>query len=173
VASLALTTSVRRFEEEWPAAVVTGPGIVRLLVRTSSGRAHLVEVDGAEQPLVARPIYDRETLRAFAAETVRLANQWHLSNPKLLAKPLPVFCPISRENPLALGVPPLRGRADRRNRPSVHGTAGAEAEHRVRAGTGARPRFRWTILNAASAAFSASTRPNPAPDHFACRPARA
>jgi hypothetical protein len=93
-----------RFEEEWPAAVVTGPGIVRLLVRTSSGRAHLVEVDGAEQPLVARPIYDRETLRAFAAETVRLANQWPPVEPETSRKALAGLLPHFEGDPLALGV---------------------------------------------------------------------
>src|SRR5581483_3728100 len=36
-----------RFESEWPAGVVTGAGIVRLVVRVSSGRAHIFEVDGA------------------------------------------------------------------------------------------------------------------------------
>ena len=54
-----------RFEEEWPAGIVTGAGIVRLIVRVSPGRAHIVDVDGADQPLVARPIFDRETLQGF------------------------------------------------------------------------------------------------------------
>jgi hypothetical protein len=61
-----------RFEEEWPAGIVTGAGIVRLVVRISPGRAQIFEVDGADQPLVARPSFDRETLKAFAAEIVRL-----------------------------------------------------------------------------------------------------
>src|SRR5207245_8672820 len=57
-----------RFEDEWPAGIVSGAGIVRLVVRVSMGRAHLFEVDGADQPVVARPIFDRETLKSFAAE---------------------------------------------------------------------------------------------------------
>jgi hypothetical protein len=44
-----------RFESEWPAGIVSGEGIVRLLVRVSPGRAHIFEVDGADQPLVLAP----------------------------------------------------------------------------------------------------------------------
>jgi serine/threonine protein kinase len=93
-----------RFEEEWPTGVVTGSGIVRLLVRTSSGRAHLVEVDGADQPLVARPIYDRKTLFDFAAETVRLASQWPPVEPETARKTLAGLLPHFEGDALALGV---------------------------------------------------------------------
>jgi serine/threonine protein kinase len=93
-----------RFEEEWPAGVVTGAGIVRLLVRVSSGRAHLFEVDGADQPLVARPLFDRETLKAFAAEVVRLAGQWPPVEPDSARRTLAGLLPHFEGDPLALGV---------------------------------------------------------------------
>lgn len=93
-----------RFEDEWPAGVVTGAGMVRLVVRVSTGRAHVFEVDGADQPLVARPLYDRETLRAFAAEVVRLAGQWPPVEPDTARKTLAGLLPHFDRDPLALGV---------------------------------------------------------------------
>ncbi len=93
-----------RFEDEWPAGVVTGAGIVRLLVRVSSGRAQIFEVDGADQPLVARPAFDRETLRSFAAEVVRLAGQWPPVEPDSARRTLAGLLPHFEGDPLALGV---------------------------------------------------------------------
>ena len=92
-----------RFEQEWPAGVVSGAGIVRLLVRVSSGRVHLVEVDGADQPLVARPIFDADTLRAFAGEVVRLAGQWPPVEPESARRTLASLLPYFDGDPLALG----------------------------------------------------------------------
>lgn len=94
----------QRFESEWPSGVVTGEGIVRLLVRVSSGRAHIFEVDGADQPLVARPIFDRETVKAFAAEVVRLAGQWPPVEPDTARRTLAGLLPHFDGDPLALGV---------------------------------------------------------------------
>lgn len=94
----------QRFESEWPAGVVTGEGIVRLLVRVTPGRAHLFEVDGADQPLVARPIFDRETVKAFAAEVVRLAGQWPPVEPDTARRTLAGLLPHFDGDPLALGV---------------------------------------------------------------------
>lgn len=94
----------QRFESEWPAGVVTGAGIVRLLVRITPGRAHILEVDGAEQPLVARPIFDRETAKAFAAEVVRLAGQWPPVEPDTARRTLAGLLPHFDGDPLALGV---------------------------------------------------------------------
>ncbi len=93
-----------RFEEEWPAGIVTGAGIVRLLVRLSSGRAHLVEVDGADEPLVARPVFDRDTLRSFSGEVVRLAGQWPPVEPDTARRTLSSLLPHFDRDPLALGV---------------------------------------------------------------------
>lgn len=93
----------RRFESEWPAGVVTGEGIVRLLVRVTPGRAQIFEVDGAEQPLVARPIFDRETVKAFAAEVVRLAGQWPPVEPDSARRTLAGLLPHFSGDPLALG----------------------------------------------------------------------
>lgn len=94
-----------RFEEEWPAGVVSGTGIVRLLVRISSGRAHMVDdVDGAACALVARPIFDRDTLRAFAAEVGRLAGQWPPVEPESARRTLSGLLPHFDGDPLALGV---------------------------------------------------------------------
>jgi serine/threonine protein kinase len=94
----------QRLESEWPAGVVTGEGIVRLLVRVTPGRAHLFEVDGAEQPLVARPHFDRETVKAFAAEVVRLAGQWPPVEPDTARRTLAGLLPHFGGDPLALGV---------------------------------------------------------------------
>lgn len=94
----------QRFEEEWPAGVITGAGVVRLLVRISSGRAHMVEVDGADMPLVARPVFDRDTLRAFSAEVVRLAGQWPPVEPDSARRTLSGLLPSFDGDPLALGV---------------------------------------------------------------------
>jgi hypothetical protein len=77
---------------------------VRLLVRISSGRAHLVEVDGADMPLVARPIFDRETLRAFAAEVNHLAGHWPPVEPETARRTLAGLLPHFDGDPLALGV---------------------------------------------------------------------
>lgn len=93
----------QRFESEWPAGVVTGEGIVRLLIRVSPGRAQVFEVDGAEQPLVARPIFDRETVKAFAAEVVRLAGQWPPVEPDSARRTLAGLLPHFSGDPLALG----------------------------------------------------------------------
>jgi serine/threonine protein kinase len=92
-----------RFESEWPAGVVTGEGIVRLLVRIT-GRAHLLKVDGAEQPLVARPSFDPETIKAFAAEVVRLASQWPPIEPDTARRTLAGLLSDFDHDPLALGV---------------------------------------------------------------------
>lgn len=94
----------QRFESEWPAGIVTGEGTVRLLVRVTPGRAHLFEVDGAEQPLLARPIFDRETVKAFAAEVVRLAGQWPPVEPDTARRTLAGLLPHFDGDPLALGV---------------------------------------------------------------------
>lgn len=93
-----------RFESEWPAGVVTGAGIVRVLVRVTPGRAHVIEVDGADQPLLARPTFDRETVRAFAAEVVRLAGQWPPVEPETARRTLAGLLPHFDGDPLALGV---------------------------------------------------------------------
>ena len=93
-----------RFEDEWPAGSVTGSGIVRLVLRVSMGRAHMFEVDGADQPLVARPAFDRETLKAFAAEVVRLAGQWPPVEPETARRTLAGLLSHFDGDPLALGV---------------------------------------------------------------------
>lgn len=93
-----------RFEDEWPAGIVTGAGIVRLLVRVSLGRSQMIEVDGSDQPLVVRPAFDRETLRAFAAEVVRLAGQWPPVEPDTARRTLASLLSHFDGDPLALGV---------------------------------------------------------------------
>ena len=94
----------QRFEEEWPSGMVPGAGIVRLLVRLSSARAQLVEIDGAEVPLVARASFDRDILRAFSAEVVRLAGQWPLVEPESARRTLSVLLSHYNGDPLSLGV---------------------------------------------------------------------
>lgn len=93
-----------RFEAEWPAGIVSGTGIVRLLVRVSAGRSHVVDVDGASQPLVARPIFDRDTLRAFAGEVLRLAAHWPPIEPESVRRTLAALLPHFDRDPIELGV---------------------------------------------------------------------
>jgi serine/threonine protein kinase len=92
-----------RLEEEWPAGVISGEGLVRLLVRISSGRALLVEVDGVDSPLVARSAFDRDTLRAFSAEVVRVAGQWPPVEPGTARRTLAALLPHYDGDPLSLG----------------------------------------------------------------------
>jgi len=94
----------RRFEKEWPASLVTGAGIVRLLGRLSSGRIHLIDVDGADDPVVARTSFDRDTLCAFTAEATRLASQWPPVEPDSARRTLAVLLPQYDGDPLGLAV---------------------------------------------------------------------
>jgi serine/threonine protein kinase len=93
-----------RFEEEWPAGMVSGAGVLRLLIKLSAGRAQLVEVDGVEEPIVARPSFDKETLNAFSAELTRLASQWPPVEPETARRSLGMLLPHFDGDPLSLGV---------------------------------------------------------------------
>lgn len=93
-----------RFETEWPAGIVTGEGVVRLLVRVTPGRAHLLDVGDTAQPVLARPTFDRDTLRAFAAAVARLAAQWPPVEPDTARRTLAGLLPHFGGDPLALGV---------------------------------------------------------------------
>lgn len=94
----------RRFEEDWPAGVVTGAGIVRLLVAISRGHADLFEISGVDEPLVVEPKFDRDTLQAFAAEVFRLANKWPPDEPDSIRRTLAGRLPHFTGDHLALGV---------------------------------------------------------------------
>lgn len=94
----------RRLEEIWPAGMVTGAGMARLLARVSPGRAHLSEVDGAAQPILARPLFDRETLKGFLVETERLAQHWPPMDAQAARTALSAFLPHYPGDPLALAV---------------------------------------------------------------------
>lgn len=93
----------RRFEEAWPAGLLTGEGILRLLLRLQTDRAHLIEVDGADFPLVATSAFDRPTLRAFTAEVTRLATHWPPLDADTARRALAVLLPHYPGDPLALG----------------------------------------------------------------------
>jgi serine/threonine protein kinase len=101
---LRLQEIAERFENEWPAGVVTGEGIVRLLVRVTPGRAQLLDVDGADDCLLVRPIFDRDTVKAFVAEVSRLAGQWPPVEPDTARRTLAGLLPHFDGDPLALGV---------------------------------------------------------------------
>lgn len=94
----------QRLESEWPAGVVTGAGMVRLIVRVTPGRAHIFEVEAAGESLVARPIFDRDTVKAFTAEVVRIAGQWPPVEPDSARRTLGGVLPHFEGDPLALGV---------------------------------------------------------------------
>jgi len=93
-----------RFEEEWPGGIVSGAGIVRLLLRTSPGLAQIVELDGIDVPVVAHLAFDKETLRAFSREVVRLASQWPPVEPETSRRALAGLLSHFDGDPLALGV---------------------------------------------------------------------
>jgi hypothetical protein len=82
--------------------VVSGEGMVRLLVRLSPGRVHLVDVHG--EVLVARTAFDRATLHGFVAEVNRLAAQWPPVEPETARRALSFTLPEYPGDPLALGV---------------------------------------------------------------------
>jgi serine/threonine protein kinase len=92
-----------RFEAEWPAGAVTGAGFVRLLIRVSPGRAHIVE-EGVGAPVVARPVFDKDTLRAFVAEVDHLAKRWPPVDPDAARRSLAALMPYFEGDPLSLGV---------------------------------------------------------------------
>lgn len=91
-----------RFEESWRAESVRGEGLIRLLVRVSTGRFHVVEVEGVDEAIVARPAFDRPTLRAFAAEAIRLAGQWPPVDPMSARRALAALLPGYDRDPLNL-----------------------------------------------------------------------
>jgi serine/threonine protein kinase len=93
-----------RFAAEWSPGAVTGAGMVRLLVRLSGGRTHLLEVDAADEPVLALPTFDRDLLRAFTAEVLRLASQWPPIEPDSARRTLSALLPDFSGDPLALGV---------------------------------------------------------------------
>ena len=92
-----------RLEQAWPAGIVTGAGMIRLLSRVSAGRVQCFEVDGADQPIVARPIFDRDAVRAFTPEVVRLAGQWPPIEPESVRRTLSGLLPHFEGDPLELG----------------------------------------------------------------------
>lgn len=94
----------QRFEEEWPGGMVTGAGMVRLLVRLASARAQLLDVDGVAVPLVARASFDRNTLCAFSAEVARVAGQWPPVEPETARRTLSPLLPHYDRDPLSLGM---------------------------------------------------------------------
>jgi len=55
-------------------------------------------------PIVARPVFDRDTLRSFAAEVMRIASQWPPMEPESARRSLSSFLPHFDRDPLALGV---------------------------------------------------------------------
>lgn len=93
----------RRLEDEWPAGVVSGAAIVRLLARVSAGR-QVHELEGAEGPVLARTGFDRATLTAFVHEVGRVAAQWPPVAPESARRALAALLPHYDGDPLALGV---------------------------------------------------------------------
>ena len=99
-----LSDAAARFEETWPPGAVRGDGLIRLLARVSTGRFHLLEIDGVEQPILARPAFDRATLRGFAAEALRLAGQWPPVDPISARRSISALLPGYERDALGLAV---------------------------------------------------------------------
>lgn len=93
----------QRLEEEWPAGLISGVGFVRLLIRLSGGRVHPVEVEGSNIELIARPKFDRETLRSFAEEVMRVAGRWPPIEPESARRTLAALLPHYDGDALTLG----------------------------------------------------------------------
>jgi hypothetical protein len=70
----------------------------------STGRFHLLDIDGVEAPILARPAYDRPTLRAFWAEAIRLASQWPPVDPVSARRALAALLPGYELDALSLAV---------------------------------------------------------------------
>ncbi len=94
----------RRFEGTWPADQITGQGMVRLLVKLSPGRFHILEIATLNSPVVAYPIYDLETLQRFAREVHRLAEPWPPLEPEAVRRSLSGFLPNYLGDPIDLGL---------------------------------------------------------------------
>lgn len=99
-----LEEAALRFEETWPPGLIRGEGLIRLVERVSTGRLDIVEIDGVEGPVLARPAFDRQTLRAFSAEVTRLAGQWPPVEPGSARRSLAALLPGYDRDPLVLGV---------------------------------------------------------------------
>ncbi len=93
-----------RLESAWPGGLVRGSGLMRLIVRVSGGRLSLMDLDGVDGGALARPIFDRPTLRAFVHETTRLASLWPPQEPGATRRALAALLPHYQGDPLALAV---------------------------------------------------------------------
>jgi serine/threonine protein kinase len=94
----------KRFERFWPAGMVTGSGLIRLLVRISPGRVHLLDLEGTAAPLLAHPMFDRDTLRAFVAEAIHLAERWPPLEPETVRRSLSTLMPHFSGDPVDLAL---------------------------------------------------------------------
>ena len=93
-----------RFEESWPADLVRGAGVLRLLCHLSAGAYHVVTVDGGAGPILARPVFDRDALRGFCLAVVELARKWPPEEADSARRTLAARLPHFGGDALALGV---------------------------------------------------------------------
>lgn len=84
-----------RLEDQWVPGQVTGRGIVRLLIKTQNTRLQAFTADGVDGVVLARPSFDKNAVRAFVTEVLRLTRTWPPveSDParRTLAATLPEF----------------------------------------------------------------------------------
>ena len=65
-----------RLEDQWLPGLVTGRGLVRLLVKTQNTRLQAFPVDGVDGLVLARPSLAKDAVRTFVGEVFRLAKAW-------------------------------------------------------------------------------------------------
>ncbi|MEZ4399111.1 MAG: protein kinase [Kofleriaceae bacterium] len=65
-----------RLEDQWLPGLVSGRGILRLLVKTQNTRLQAFTVDGVDGLVLARPAFDKAAVRSFVSEVLRLARIW-------------------------------------------------------------------------------------------------
>lgn len=77
--------------------------MIRLLCRVNLGRMHLLDVDGVDGGIVARPSFDKATLSAFMEELMRLSRQWPPLEPDAARRALRGLLPHFAGDPVSLG----------------------------------------------------------------------
>ncbi|NUN14841.1 MAG: protein kinase [Myxococcales bacterium] len=93
-----------RLEETWRAGAVSGVGICRLLLRLWPDDCVGFDIDGTDSLVITQPHVQRDSLRAFVGEVLRLAEQWPPTDPEAARRTLARVIPTYDGDPLALAV---------------------------------------------------------------------
>lgn len=91
-----------RLEDQWLPGAVHGAGLVRLLTKTHETRIRAFAVDGVDGAVVARPVFEKGTVRAFVGEVQRLASHWPPLESESARRTLSATLPEYQGDPLQL-----------------------------------------------------------------------